>query len=671
MALIKCPACKADVSDRAAACVKCGSPLKKSIDNVNTSVNHDAAVQPAVSANASVSAAPQNVNTDTPAQGAKPFYAGSNTEPKKNSKKAVMIAVSIGLVCIAAAAITFFVMSNNPQKIFDLGMESIKKENYDEAIKHFSKAIELKPKESEYYYQRGIAYSEKRDNDKAIADFTEAIQLNSNNANYHFNRALAYHSLKDYDRAIEDYTEAIRLDHSDARFYNSRGSAYRLKEDYARAIADHTEAIRLNPDDERYHNNRGVAYLLNKEYDNAIANYTEAIRLAPDNARYYNNRGTAYNLKKDFFSAGDDFAEAVRLDPDNESYRKDLEKALNDQIFTDRRDGKKYRIVRIGNRIWMAENLNFTMYDSWCYDNNASNCVKYGRLYTWNAAMRACPTGWRLPADADWRDLFNAVGGDSIVGIKLKSKTEWNDSGSGTDDYGFSALPGGAGDGNDFGQIGKHGNWWSNDAWYWAMGWYGDDVVKFNINNDIGFSVRCVQSLEQRLTPTPSGLTGAGGDPRARVTHQGVLGIVSGQTKGKSTASADIFGKGSFAADIDAILSGGGESKVSSPDFLKSVQVTGARSRESIQRVVMQNMAALRHAYNRRLREKPRLQGTITVKFSIDQSGKVISAQVTGSTMNDPELEHIAAERVRSWNFERIDNPGDVTEVTYPFVFSQ
>jgi TonB family protein len=218
-----------------------------------------------------------------------------------------------------------------------------------------------------------------------------------------------------------------------------------------------------------------------------------------------------------------------------------------------------------------------------------------------------------------------------------------------------------------------------------------------------------------------------GGDPRARVTQMGVLGIVSGQIKGKSVASADIFGKGGFATDIDAILSGvgglksggdggvgrkgvagigygsgygsgfggggggvddllgglmgggggglelkkKGELKVSSPDFLKGGALTGGRSRASIQRVVMQNMAALRYAYNKRLREKPGLTGKITVKFAIDEFGKVIFAQVVESTMADSELETTVVSRVKSWNFEKIDKPGDVTEVTYPFVFSQ
>ncbi|MDR3012160.1 MAG: TonB family protein [Chitinispirillales bacterium] len=95
------------------------------------------------------------------------------------------------------------------------------------------------------------------------------------------------------------------------------------------------------------------------------------------------------------------------------------------------------------------------------------------------------------------------------------------------------------------------------------------------------------------------------------------------------------------------------------------------RSKASIQRIVAQNSAILRHAYNRALREKPDLEGRITVRFAINEFGKIISVRVIESTMNDPKFERIVVHKVRNWKFEEIDKPGDVTEVTYPFVFTQ
>ena len=111
--------------------------------------------------------------------------------------------------------------------------------------------------------------------------------------------------------------------------------------------------------------------------------------------------------------------------------------------FTDPRDGKKYKTVKIGSQIWMAENLNYEIAESYCYNNDTSNCKKYGRLYTRDAALKACPAGWHLPSMDEFKALIETVGGEKIAGEKLKSKSGWNDGGNGSDAFGFSALPAG------------------------------------------------------------------------------------------------------------------------------------------------------------------------------------------------------------------------------------
>ncbi len=238
------------------------------------------------------------------------------------------------------------------------------------------------------------------------------------------------------------------------------------------------------------------------------------------------------------------------------------------------------------------------------------------------------------------------------------------------------------------------------------------------------------KTLKQSKSKGAGGTTGGGGDPRARVTKQGVLGIISGQVKGKYVASADVFGKGGFASGIDAILSGvgglaagggGGVGRkgaagigygagygsgfggggggiddligglmsgdgqgslgsrlkghkaltVAEPSFAKGGALTGGRSMASIRQVVMQNLPALRYAYVKRLREKPGLQGKITLKFAIDEFGNVIFCSVVNSAMADPDLEEEIKGKIKRWAFGKIDKPGDVTEVIYPFVFSQ
>jgi len=166
--------------------------------------------------------------------------------------------------------------------------------------------------------------------------------------------------------------------------------------------------------------------------------------------------------------------------------------------LTDSRDGKKYRTVKIGKLIWMAQNLNFKTDNSWCYEDNESNCQKYGRLYDWNTAMSACPAGWRLPTRDDWIDLVQSAGGD-VAGKKLKSRSpNWD----GTDDFGFSALPGGyRNTDGSFRDVGSDSRWWratEHDgshahAQYGNMSSDGDSVYEgINVKGN-GFSVVCVQ----------------------------------------------------------------------------------------------------------------------------------------------------------------------------------
>jgi len=103
-----------------------------------------------------------------------------------------------------------------------------------------------------------------------------------------------------------------------------------------------------------------------------------------------------------------------------------------------------FKTTTINGVTWMAENLNIKTGNSSCYDNNSSNCAKYGRLYDWETAQTACPSGWRLPTKKEWDDLISYVGGSSAANSKLKATSGWNEgSNNGTDEFRFSALPGG------------------------------------------------------------------------------------------------------------------------------------------------------------------------------------------------------------------------------------
>ncbi|MCQ2303191.1 MAG: fibrobacter succinogenes major paralogous domain-containing protein, partial [Bacteroidales bacterium] len=193
-------------------------------------------------------------------------------------------------------------------------------------------------------------------------------------------------------------------------------------------------------------------------------------------------------------------------------------------FLKDSRDNKTYRTVTIGDQTWMAENLNYDYNEgtakSYCYNNNPDSCAKYGRLYTWTAAMDSaavfsttgkgcgygktcsasgvvrgvCPEGWHLPSGSEFETLMKTVG-SSVAATKLKSTYGWK-SGNGTDDYGFSALPAGLYNGG-FSNVGSNAYFWSatersaSYAYYWDL--YASNAYLYYNLKGRGFSVRCLQ----------------------------------------------------------------------------------------------------------------------------------------------------------------------------------
>lgn len=104
------------------------------------------------------------------------------------------------------------------------------------------------------------------------------------------------------------------------------------------------------------------------------------------------------------------------------------------------KSSKKYKTVKIGKNVWMAENLNHAVHNSYCYNDSVANCEKFGRLYNWETALKVCPDGWRLPSKEDFEDLIASV--EEGKSVYLKASTDWLYS-AGNDEYGFGALPAG------------------------------------------------------------------------------------------------------------------------------------------------------------------------------------------------------------------------------------
>jgi len=212
-------------------------------------------------------------------------------------------------------------------------------------------------------------------------------------------------------------------------------------------------------------------------------------------------------------------------------------------------DGYSYSAVLIGDQCWLAENLRTTLYANgdlipagltggeWSsttsgatavYGEGNSDCSEgvpsidmcdeveslaaYGRLYNWYAVddtRGLCPSGWHVPTDGEWTELEDYITSQGLAGTEgaaLKSTYGWNEQligSNGTDDFGFSAFPGGVrvqSDG-DFAAAGYNGNWWSSstilgNAWYRYLDFIALGVLRNDVNPRQGYSVRCLRDAE-------------------------------------------------------------------------------------------------------------------------------------------------------------------------------
>jgi len=192
-----------------------------------------------------------------------------------------------------------------------------------------------------------------------------------------------------------------------------------------------------------------------------------------------------------------------------------------------------YDAVRIGNQVWMAENLRTTRYNNgdeieqgfgnidysnedqlkyyYNFNDDVENTYTYGRLYSWYAIddeRKICPTGWHIPSENEWSRLINYLGGDSVAGGKLKAKgiDFWDFPNRGaTNEYGFTALPGGSrGYYGKYYSLGKLAFFWSStvnmvngngEFCYYYLENNSTIITKHSDNhNNMGFSVRCVKN---------------------------------------------------------------------------------------------------------------------------------------------------------------------------------
>jgi len=201
-----------------------------------------------------------------------------------------------------------------------------------------------------------------------------------------------------------------------------------------------------------------------------------------------NSAGTAYGSQVSFTTTGGSAGEPCPGIP----------------TITDPRDGQVYPTVQIGTQCWLQKNMNYNTGNSWCYDNNSSNCNTYGRLYDWQTALGACPSGWHLPSDDEWTALTTFLGGESVAGGKMKEAgtVHWHSPNTGaTNSSGYTALPGGDRDSDgNFHNLTNNAAFWSSTeyssicVWSRLLYYNFEPLYRYNTSHKTGsFSVRCVQ----------------------------------------------------------------------------------------------------------------------------------------------------------------------------------
>ncbi len=238
--------------------------------------------------------------------------------------------IAVTLLCFfltsPAYSLPTSITQDPADEFFQVGVEKMRYGNYQEAIKDFQQAIQVKKDFAAAYSNSCLAYLEIQDYHNALADCTQAINFTPDNIEAYLNRGLAYYRLGDYQAAIFDDNKAIALKPHEFRAYYNRGVANASLENYQQAITDYNLALSQisqipNPLLADIYNDRGLARLELANLQAAMLDFNMAIRLNTSDYRAYFNRGCACAKKEDFLGALRNFTEVIRLNPsDGKAY---------------------------------------------------------------------------------------------------------------------------------------------------------------------------------------------------------------------------------------------------------------------------------------------------------------------------------------------------------------
>jgi len=201
--------------------------------------------------------------------------------------------------------------------------EAVSRGALDTAITLGERILQLDPadnsvraKTAAAYQSRGLIRSNRLDHDRAISDFNRAIELDPKNPEFFLARGDRFHSRGKYKQAVEDFTRAIQLEPSEAAHYFARGRSYHYLDEDIRAVADFDQAVRLAPDEVYNYVARGESLYAMGNYQAAISDFGLALRFNPRAAHYYHYCiGLCLSRQGDYASAAAAFARAIEHNP--------------------------------------------------------------------------------------------------------------------------------------------------------------------------------------------------------------------------------------------------------------------------------------------------------------------------------------------------------------------
>ena len=173
----------------------------------------------------------------------------------------------------------------------DMGFKAWEAQKYSEAIDYYNRAIELDPKNSGAYDNRGNSYRDQGNWIQAIQDYDKAIELNPQNSWAYANRGFTYYLQGNFEKALSDCSKAIEIYPKNAWAYITCGNIYKAQGKINQTMTSFNKAIDLNPKDSGAYENRGNSYRDQGNWIQAIKDYDKAIELNPQNSWAYANRG--------------------------------------------------------------------------------------------------------------------------------------------------------------------------------------------------------------------------------------------------------------------------------------------------------------------------------------------------------------------------------------------